>query len=428
MLIPNALPEDILHYIWENKLFMEEDLTTVHGDRLAIQDTGTRNSDSGPDFFNARVKIGDTLWIGNVEIHKQSSDWFKHNHQKDKAYDNVILHVVENYDKAVFNTDKTEIPVLILRFPERIKTNYNRLLSSKTWIACEEQFHKIDLFAFRLAYHRFMIERLENKTREIMERLKDNGHNWEETFYQFLARMFGFKVNALPFELLSKSLPLKIISKHRTSLFQLEALLFGNSGLLNEQLLGDAYFLGLRNEYAFLYKKYNLKGMESHLWKFMRLRPVNFPTVRIAQFASLIKQSETLFSNIITRNHLKDIQAFFNVGTSDYWTRHYRFNKSSKPLKKELGLSSVNILILNVVIPFLFVYGDIQGKMSLKNRALDYLESLPPEDNAIIRNWLKQGIHVQCAFDSQALIHLKNVYCDQKKCLNCPVGNKLIGY
>ncbi|NQU87365.1 MAG: DUF2851 family protein [Mariniphaga sp.] len=426
MLNHDPIPEEFLQYIWENKLLNTEGITTVNLESIEIIDVGKQNSNSGPDFFNARIKIGDTEWVGNIEIHKKSSDWYSHNHHTDKAYDNVILHVVEQYDKPILTSSGSEIPTLILQYPERIKTNYKRLLFSKTWIACEEQFHKIDQFALKLGYHRLMIERLESKTTDILQSLSKNQNNWNETFYQFLAKMFGFKVNALPFEMLAKSLPLSILSKHKSNLQQIEAMLFGNAGLLNEQLLGDDYYLQLREEYSFLYKKYKLKGIESHLWKFMRLRPVNFPTVRIAQFACLINKSEALFSKILEIEKLEEIQQLFNVTASEYWRTHYRFNKLSKSLKKELGAFSINTLIINVVVPFLFVFGEDQLKNNLKDRALDFLEKLPQEKNSIIDNWEKLGIKVRSAFETQALLQLKNLHCDQKKCLNCQIGNKLV--
>jgi hypothetical protein len=301
------------------------------------------------------------------------------------------------------------------------------LLDAKTWIACENQFYKIDPIILQLGFNRLMIERLENKTDDILIRLQQNNNDWNTTFYQILARMFGFKVNAIPFEILAKSLPLEVLAKHKSSLFQIEALLFGNSGLLNNQLLGDDYFINLRNEYSFLYKKYQLKGIESHLWKFMRLRPGNFPTVRISQFAALIYRSHGLFSKILEVEDLGELKKLFKVEASEYWNEHYNFNKkSTRNSVKELGETSVDMLIINVVIPFLFVYGEKQNKEYLKNRALEFLEQLPPEVNSIIEKWGKLGVNSRSAFESQALLQLKNKYCDQKKCLNCQIGVKLV--
>ena len=421
------LSEEFLHYVWEQQLFHSEDLKIATGESLEIINTGKRNPDSGPDFFNAKIKIGQTIWAGNIEVHKKSSDWQLHNHNTDKTYDSVILHVVEENDKPVFRTTGNEIPVFCLKYPEHIRQNYQQLLDSLTWIACQNQFHKINPVLLQLGFNRLMIERLEAKTGEIMARLHQNNNDWNETFYHVLARMFGFKVNSLPFEMLAKSLPLRILAKHRNSIFQLEALFFGNSGLLNQQLIGDDYYLKLREEYSFLYKKYKLSGLEGHLWKFMRLRPVNFPTVRISQMAALVHRSHSLFSKITEIESLDEIKQLFDVKASEYWDLHYNFNKTTnKHSVKNLGESSINSIIINVVIPFLFVFGETHNKNYLKNRALDFLEKLPPEKNSIVNGWEKLGIECRSAFESQALLQLKNLYCDKKKCLNCQIGVKLV--
>ncbi len=427
MSTPIYMPEEFLQYIWENRLFYNESLNSTSGEIIEIIKPGKRNHDAGPDFFNAKIRIEETTWAGNVEIHVKASDWNKHRHQNDKAYDNVILHVVEDADTEITRTNGETIPTLVLKYPNHLAKNYRQLLEAKTWIPCENQFHKIDPIVLQLGFNRLMIERLESKTEEILLRLKQNNNNWNETFYQMLARMFGFKVNAVPFELLAKSLPTNVLGKHRDNLFQLEALLFGNAGLLNSQLLGDTYFLQLREEFSFLYKKYNLKPIDGHLWKFLRLRPVNFPTVRIAQLAALMHDTESLLSKILETNDIEQLKQYFKVKASVYWDSHYNFNKKSKrKTEKELGDSSAQILIINVVIPFLFVYGDKQNKPHLKNRALDFLEQLPSESNSIIRKWEKLGINSRSAFESQALLQLKNHYCEAKKCLNCHIGVKLV--
>lgn len=424
---PSTMPEEFLQFIWENKFFEQNNLTTVNGEPLEIVHPGKRNTNSGPDFFNARVKIGETAWAGNVEIHPKASDWLQHKHHHDKAYENVILHVVEVPDKIISRTNGEELPTLKMVYPLQYKTNFQKLLDAKTWIPCEEYFYKVNPVMLRLGFNRLMIERLENKTTEIVQKLKENNNNWNETFYQVLARAFGFKVNALPFELLAKAVPLKILARHKNNLFQLEALLFGTSGLLNDELLGDDYYLSLREEYSFLYKKYRFNAIESHLWKFMRLRPVNFPTIRISQFAQLIHRSEGLLSKITDISSLVEMRELFKVKASEYWEQHYRFNKNTKRGKSgELGYDSVNNLMINVVIPFLFVYGEHHNRDYLKNRALDFLEQLPPEKNSIVRNWQRLGVDARSAFDTQALLQLKNIYCAKKKCLNCQIGSKLI--
>ena len=427
MSTPKAVPEEFMHFVWENRLFFPDNLETIEGEPLEILNTGMRNTNAGPDFFNAKVKIGETTWAGNIEIHKKASDWEKHNHDENKAYENVILHVVETADRQIVRENGSEIATLEMDWPEQYTRNYQKLLDAQTWIACQEQFHRVDPVVLQLGFNRLMIERLEDKTEEINQRLEQNQQNWSEIFYQMLARMFGFKVNAIPFEMLAKAIPMNILAKHKNNLFQLEALLFGASGLLNEELFGDNYFLELRKEFGFLYKKYNLKPVEAHLWKFMRLRPGNFPTIRISQLAALIRRSQGLFSKILETEKANDLKSLFRVKAFEYWDNHYRFNKPSpRRYSKELGENSIDTIIINVVIPFLFVYGEKQNQHHLKNRALEFLEKLPPEHNSIIEKWENLGVLVRSAFETQALLQLKNIHCIRKKCLNCPIGNKLV--
>lgn len=423
------VPEEFLHFIWENKLFKSKNLLTTQKETLEIIHTGYRNHNSGPDFFNAKIKIAGTIWAGNIEIHKKASDWHKHHHSDDKAYSNVILHAVEKADIPIFRENKSEIAAVELSWPLQLTQNYQTLLESDTWICCQNDFHKINPVALQISFNRLMIERLEEKTNEILSRLENNHQNWNETFYQMLARMFGFKVNSAPFELLAKAVPEQLLARHRNRLFSLEAFLFGTSGLLHSELFGDKYFMDLRNEFGFLSKKYSLKMIESHLWKFMRMRPVNFPTIRIAQLAALVFRSHSLFAQIIDCTNLKDLKMLFNVTASDYWNTHYRFNRQApNNFPKDLGDHSINSLIINVVIPFLFVYGENQNQNHLKNRALDILEELPPEKNSIISKWEALGIKARSAFETQALLQLKNKHCNKKLCLNCSVGHKIINY
>lgn len=424
---PEALPEEFLHFIWENKLYHTHKLHTAKGESLEIINPGYRNSDSGPDFFNARIKIDGTLWAGNIEIHSRASDWYRHHHTDDKAYSNVILHVVEQADRPIMRENQTEIATLEIKWPDRLTRNYKSLLEARTWICCQNDFYKVDPIMLRLGFNRLMIERLEDKTGEITTRLERNSNNWNESFYQMLARMFGFNVNAAPFELLARVVPERLLAKHRNSIFQLEALLFGASGLLHEELFGDQYFMDLRNEFGFLSKKYKTSMVEPHLWKFMRMRPVNFPTIRISQLAALTYRSQGLFAKIIDCQNLNDLRKLFKVKASDYWESHYRFNRTApRSFPKELGESSVNTLIINVVVPFLFIYGEKQNQNHLKNRALSLLEELPPENNSIIRNWESLGVNARSAFETQALLQLKNKHCIKKNCLNCVIGNKLV--
>jgi len=420
------MKEEFLQFIWKQGLFIKNDLKTMDGKLVEIISPGQTNSDSGPDFFNARVRIGETIWAGNVEIHQKSSHWYQHRHDTDAAYNNVILHVVEQHDKPV-QVKNHELPTLEIRYPAEILENYEQLLKSKRWVPCEEKLPDVDPFILRFWYSSLMIERLQSKTGDILAILEQNKNNWNETFYQLLSRNFGMKTNALPFEMLAKSLPLNVLSKHKNNLFQLEALLFGQSGLLNATLLGDDYFLSLRKEYSYLYKKYGLSGIESHLWKFMRLRPINFPTIRIAQLATLIHHSSALFSRIMETENPNELRKLFDVSASEYWNTHYSFNKISKDNHtKTLGDTAFNNLVINTIVPMLFVYGDQHLDQTMKDRALQLLEKLAPESNQIIRKWNEMGIDCRSAFETQALLQLKNSYCANKKCLNCQLGAKII--
>ena len=420
------MKEEFLQFIWEHGLFNKTDLKTIDGKPLEIISTGKQNTDSGPDFFNARIRIGETIWAGNIEIHQKSSHWYQHRHNTDAAYDNVILHVVELHDQPV-QVKNHELPTLEISYPPAILENFEQLLKSERWIACEEKLLEVDPFILRFWFSALMIERLQSKTNDILDLLQQNKNNWNETFYQLLSRNFGMKTNALPFELLAKSLSLNILSKHKNDLFQIEALLFGQAGLLNETLLGDDYFLSLRKEYSYLYLKYGLSGMESHIWKFMRLRPINFPTIRIAQMAMLIHHSTALFSRILETENIEELRKLFDVAASGYWDTHYRFNKiSEENRQKILGETAFNNLVINTIVPLLFVYGDQHLDQAMKDRALQLLEKLAPESNQITRKWNELGIDSRSAFETQALIQLKNSYCENKKCLHCQLGAKII--
>ncbi|MBW8334415.1 MAG: DUF2851 family protein [Prolixibacteraceae bacterium] len=420
------MKEEFLQFIWKHGLYLKDDLKTTDGKPVEIISSGRPNTDSGPDFFNGKIRIGETTWAGNIEVHQKSSHWYNHKHDIDGAYDNVILHVVELHDKAV-QVKNHGLPTLEIRYPVEILENYEQLLKSERWIACEKKLPEVEPFILRFWFSSLMIERLQSKTGDILNILEQNKNNWNETFYQLLARNFGMKTNALPFELLAKSLPLQILSKHKNDLFQIEALLFGQSGLLNETLLGDDYYLSLRKEYSYLYKKYSLSGIEAHLWKFMRLRPINFPTVRIAQLAMLVHHSSALFSQILETENPEELRKLFDVKASGYWDTHYRFNKpSGENRQKVLGDTAFNNLVINTIVPLLFVYGDQHLDQAMKDRALFLLEKLAPEENQIIRKWNELGIESRTAFETQALLQLKNNYCDHKKCLNCQMGAKII--
>ncbi len=420
------MTEAFLQHIWKYHLFDKKKLIASTGEKIEILNIGQLNTDAGPDFFNAKIKIDNTVWAGNIEIHINSSDWIKHSHNTNKAYDNVILHVVYNNDMQITRSTGEPIPTIELKFNKKLFDNYQDLIQNEQWISCENEINNIDGFIIDFWLNSLLIERLENKSEYILKNLNQNNNNWEETFYQQLAKNFGIKINQQPFEQLTKSLPLKYLSKHKNNLFQIEAFLFGQAGFLETNVDGDDYYSELKKEYLFLKNKFKLKPIEKHLWKFLRLRPYNFPTIRIAQFATLIYKSSGLFSKIIECDDLIEIKKYFSVSTSEYWDTHYVFNKTSKKKTKKTGDVFINSLIINTIIPFLFVYSKSKDNDIYKVRALKFLEKLSPEKNSIINNWKVLGMPVPNAFYSQALIQLKNEYCDKKKCLYCQIGNRII--
>ncbi len=417
------MTEEFLHYVWKLRLFTNK---TIDNEIFEVVSIGEHNHDAGPDFFNAKIKIGNTVWAGNVEIHVNSSDWHKHNHDIDAAYDNVILQLVNKNDATVTRTNGSDIPTLVLEYPETLFMNYSQLLenSKQLWISCENDLQKVDSFVISFWLNQLLVERLESKANQIQIVLEQNQNNWEETFYQLLARNFGFKTNALPFEMLAKSLPINYLAKHKNSLLQLEALLFGQAGFLNEA--SDEYSQSLQKEYQFLQQKFNLIPLEKHLWKFARMRPYNFPTVRIAQFAALIHHSSALFSKTLGSNEIKQIYSLFQIKPSEYWLQHFNFGKTSIASDKHITDDIINNLIINTLIPFLFVYGTRKGDESYKQKALNFLEELPAESNSLISNWQKIGVNCNNAYDSQALLQLKNEYCAKNRCIHCQIGSKLI--
>lgn len=422
------ITEEFLQFLWEQRLFIADDMKSVAGDPVFVVNQGMRNPDAGPDFHNAIVRIGTTLWAGNIEIHIQASDWLRHQHQSDNSYDSVILHVVWHCDRQITRKNGEVIPTVELPVSPKLLVNFRQLMDSHSWVPCLERLGRMDPVMLRIGFNRLMIERLQLKTDDLSRILESNGQDWSESLYQLLARSFGGRVNGLPFEMLARSLPMPIIGKHRDSLFQLEALFFGQSGMLHESLLGDDYFLHLRNEYDFLARKYRLHPMEAHVWKFARLRPVNFPTVRISQFACLMHQTASWFPVITDIESLQEIRMIFGVKASAYWSEHYRFNLPSRPMPKHLGDWMADSLIINALVPFLFVYGDQSGRHTLRDRVLSWMDEMKPEKNSVLKGWEKAGIIARSAFESQALLHLKKHYCDRKKCLQCHIGCKIINH
>ena len=421
------MTEDFLQYIWQHRLFLPEGKHTSEGERVEILQTGQRNTNAGPDFTDVRVQIGETLWAGCVEVHLRSSDWERHGHHNDPAYNNVVLHVVYQNDADVYNAQRQLLPVMELHFDQRYFENYNRLILSKEAIVCQDDLSKIDEFTLAAWFERLAIERLEQKAESIMKVFAATCNNWEETLYRQLARNFGFSLNALPFEALSKSLPLNTLLINKNNLRQIEALLFGQAGMLDDEIK-DEYYDELSKEYKYLQKKYNLKPIDKFLWKFLRLRPINFPTIRIAQFAALFHQNEHLFSKIIETQSVDDLEEIFDLQASDYWNSHYQFGKISPNRTKTFGQTSIRAIIINTVVPFLFVYGKLRGKDDFCARAVNILENIPAERNNILVKWEELGVRNSDAFISQSLLQMYNEYCITKRCLNCAIGNKIVLY
>jgi len=420
------MSEAFLHFLWKHQLLGPSPMCTMTHKSLKILHPGVRNRNAGPDFTNARIEINHIHWAGNVELHTRASEWEVHGHHNDPSYNNVILHVVLDDDQDVFTNAGRKLETFTLMADDAFQKPYEVLIQSKHWLACKTQLNRVDPFMIKMWLGRILYERFMAKTSHISVILERNRGDWEESFYQDMARSFGFQVNSEPFERLARSLPLKILFQSKNSLFHIEALVFGQSGLLHLELFGDPYFKHLKKEYNFLQKKYGLRPMEGHNWKFLRMRPRNFPTLRMAQFAALMYQTTHLFSNLMACREIHEVTKILEVEVSSYWQDHYYFNRRSKPEIKKLGIHAKHLLIINTIIPYLFLYGEKKGREDLKNRALAWLETLPPENNAIVRTWHEAGIHAENAFYSQSLIHLKKEYCEKKRCLDCEIGNKII--
>ncbi len=419
------MKESILHFVWQNKLFRAHNLETTEAETVEIIDVGRINTDAGPDFFNAKVRIGETVWAGNVEIHSNSSDWNKHNHQTDNAYNNVILHVVHKADGKVYRADGESIPQLELTFSKQIEDNYEQLFSETKWIPCADKINLIPSIFIQSWKNALLTERLEQKMSAIEDLLSENNQHWEEAFYITLARNFGFGTNSQAFESLAKSLPISVLGKHKDNLFQLEALLFGQAGLLTLNEI-DSYAVELQKEYNFLRLKFDLTPIDGSQWKLLRLRPDNFPHIRIAQFAALIHSSSKLFSKIVEHPEIKYLKQLFACEPSSFWKNHYLFADESPVKNKNLGIQSVNSILINTVIPFLFCYASHKNDEELKDKAVQILEQIPSERNSIVTNWQNIGLSSKSAYDSQALLQLKKQYCDKKKCLRCRIGHKVL--
>lgn len=421
-------PEDFFHFIWQYRLYGAQKLYTTTREEIEVLQPGNLNKNAGPDFSNAKLIINKTTWAGNVEIHIKASDWILHQHQNDNAYDNVILHVVYEADQQIYRKDGTLIPTLVLKglFATELMNKYESLVTSLNNFPCEKQIGEVDEFIINHFLSRVLVERLADKSTEVYEKVKELKGDWDETFYHFMAKNFGFKVNAIPMEMLAQSLPQQLFAKHKDNSLQIEALIFGQAGFLNQKF-EDKYPQELKREYQFLQKKYNLKPIDVSLWKFMRMRPQNFPTLRLAQFAALIVNSNHLFSKILDLKEYKNsVQLFEDLPVNSFWEKHYHFNKKTENVRLQLGKSSIDNILINTLSLFLFAYGKAMDQHNFETRALYLLENLPSENNAILQHFKNAGVNIKTAFNSQALLQLKKKYCNEKKCLNCAIGIKIL--
>lgn len=415
------MTERLLQYIWQFQYFNKTDLLTKNGEAVHVIFPGQYNTNQGPDFSDAKIKIAQTIWAGTVELHLKTSDWEKHNHQHDKNYNNVILHVVWE-DDAV----KSDIPVIELkgRVSKILLMRYEELMIKGSFIPCENSIQTVKEITWKSWKDRLLAERLQRKTRMVEVLLQQNNYHWEETFWWLLARNFGMKVNSDAFEAMARSIPLALLARQKHQLHQLEALLLGQAGLL-EGKFADDYAGLLQKEYRFQQSKHLLKPISLPV-HFLRMRPGNFPTIRLAQLAILVHQSAHLFSKIKEAGSLKEVKSWFDVTANDYWHYHYRFDEPSSFKRKKLGEAMIDNIIINTVAPVLFAYGIYHNEQQYKDKALLWLEGTAPEANSITKGFAGLGIENKNAFDSQALIELKNEYCSKKRCLECGVGNALL--
>jgi hypothetical protein len=400
------MKEELLHYIWQSKRLHGNVLQTISGESIEIDHPGIYNKDAGPDFFNARIKIGNTTWAGNIEIHTQSSDWDKHLHHRDPAYDNVILHVVYLHDKVIANKNKEIIPTLELKtlLPPFLLKRYQLLQKNESFIPCEQIMKLPEAFSLQSWLTRLLTERLEEKTSRLETILRSCNNSWEDAFYIFTARYFGMKTNSEPFEWLARNIPLRVLGKHKNNLHQIKALLFGVAGFAGHPKFPQYNYLA--QEADFLIGKYALKTIPAQSWKFAKTRPQNFPDVRIEQFAQLIYHASHLFSKVMEASDLKSLEKLY----------HFKSEGS-------MSTSSIHLLLINSVLPALFLYGKLTGNPDLCERALSFIEKLPAEKNAVTRYWKSKDISVNTAFESQALLQLNNAYCTNFKCLQCTIGH-----
>ena len=421
-----TMNEKLLQFIWQFQHFNRKALQTTQGELLLIEKPGLWNHHQGPDFSEAMIRIGKTKWVGNIELHLRSSDWYKHRHESDKNYTNIILHVVWELDDPVYDVNNNEVPTLLIQplIPKLLLERYSQMMETKVDIPCRSFLPVLYNLAWLSWKEMLAAERLERKSTYILSLVKQAQNHWEEVCWWLLAANFGVKVNADLFGFVARSIPLQFLLKHKNQVQQLEAVLLGQANLLSGKLTED-YPIMLQREYRFLKRKYQLQPINKQP-AFLRMRPAAFPTVRLAQLAMLLNQSNPFFSLIKEIKDIKKIQEMFSITANDYWHYHYRFDEITEYQPKHLGKQMAENIMINTVIPLLFSYGLYTNEETFKEKAVQWLYELPAEQNQITREWKQSGISLRSALDSQALIELTNHYCINKRCLDCAIGNKIL--
>jgi hypothetical protein len=419
--------EDFLHYIWKHKLLNLNQLETTQKEKVQLINSGEHNHNAGPDFFNSQIIIEDLHWAGNIEIHVKSSDWYVHGHEKDINYDSIILHVVWEHDIEIYTKDNLVVPTLELKkhLDKNILNNYQKLFSkSQKWINCQNVISSVDPFIIDNWLERLYVERLEQKS-ELTQKMLDTSHNdWEAVLIKLLFKNFGLKVNGDAFLNLINSIDFSIIRKEKQSLVNIEALLFGQAGLLSDDIQ-DAYYKTLQMEYNYLLKKHNLQVNMKSQFQFFRLRPNNFPTVRIAQLAALLNQHQNLFSKIIATTKLKDYYKLFDISISEFWKIHYSFTSTSRKTYKKLSKKFIDLLLINTIVPLKFIYLKYINELN-EEELISTIKLIKPEKNVVIDGFKELNVPCNNALNSQALLQLKNEYCEKNKCIQCAIGNQLL--
>lgn len=418
--------EEFLYYLWTYKL-MNNKLKTTTGSDVIIHSPGQRNYDAGPDFFNAIIDIGPTKWAGNIEIHVNASDWFKHNHDRDNNYDNIIIHIVYNNDVSIKRKSGDIIPALELKnqFQKQFFKLYSKLVLSIDDISCSGELQNIKTITKIQWFERLAFDRLQNKSQKVQELLNTTNGDFFEVALQKIARSFGYSVNADAMEQLAKSIGHKIILKHSTNRLQLESLFFGASGLINNTQNGK-YPTFIKTEYKYLKSKYKIKNSSNKVWKFMRMRPANFPTIRISQMSGVLYNISGDLTQLFELDDINKLRKLLSSKASKYWETHYRFGNEVSSRVKKIGPTTIDIIILNTIIPLVFSYGKITGKQVYIDRVINWSSKIKPENNKITRKFKSLGVDTDNALDSQAIIELYNSYCKEKQCLKCMFGQKII--